>query len=52
MTDAAAPDTAPDTAPDRLPMPPDEQRFERLVTRWVMACACVAPALAVLSGSF
>lgn len=27
-----------------------EARFERLVTRWVMACVCVVPALAVLSG--
>lgn len=52
MHDHLAIDAAPVTAPDRLPMPPDEQRFERLVTRWVMACACVAPALAVLSGSF
>ena len=31
---------------------PADLHFERLVTRWVMACACVVPALAVLSGSF
>ncbi len=45
MTDLA------ETHPAGTPTP-SEQRFERLFTRWVMTCACVAPALAVLSGSF